>query len=189
MTLSSEDMMKLMAFADGELDGAERSEVEELLAEDPSAARFVEAIAALGDLVKVGHDDRDAGVIAAFDVAGAVMAKVEAEAPAQGVASLAAARSKRGARARVVGGVVAVLALAASVFLLARPSETPMGQMGKPLAVHAAKPSPEAAPSGGAGVDVSAVESPGQSVSVFYLPSGNELSTSVVVWVDETGEK
>ena len=40
----------------------------------------------------------------------------------------------------------------------------------------------------GAGTGV-AIESAGKSVSVFYLPTSNELSTSVVVWVDETGEK
>jgi hypothetical protein len=40
-----------------------------------------------------------------------------------------------------------------------------------------------------AGVEVQAFESPGHSVSVFYLPSANELSTSVTVWVDESGEK
>ena len=32
MTLSSETMMKLMAYADGELEGAERAEIEKLLA-------------------------------------------------------------------------------------------------------------------------------------------------------------
>ena len=51
---------------------------------------------------------------------------------------------------------------------------------------HTVEPS---ARSSGAGVDVSTVNSPGNSVSVFYLPTANELSTSVVVWVDETGEK
>ena len=186
MSLSSENMMKLMAYADGELEGADRAEVESLLASDKDAAAFIEQVAGLGDFVKVGHDDAHAKAIAAFDVADAVMAKVEAEEkPARKVASLADARAKKASQTRVVAGVVAVMALAASVFLLARPDETPMGQ-GKPVAqANDDKP----APSDGPGVEVSANESPGQSVSVFYVPSGNELSTSVVVWVDETGEK
>jgi anti-sigma factor RsiW len=178
-------MMKLMAYADGELEGADRAEVESLLASDKDAAAFIEQVAGLGDFVKVGHDDAHAKAIAAFDVTDAVMAKVEAEEkPARKVASLADARAKKASQTRIVAGVVAVMALAASVFLLARPDETPMGQ-GKPVAQVTDKP----ASSDGPGVEVSANESPGQSVSVFYVPSGNELSTSVVVWVDETGEK
>ena len=64
-----------------------------------------------------------------------------------------------------------------------------------PVHVTTAQPAPEAtvasnvSSGNGAGVDVSTVNSPGSSVSVFYLPTANELSTSVVVWVDETGEK
>ena len=38
-------------------------------------------------------------------------------------------------------------------------------------------------------VEVETVESPGQSVKVFYGPAANELTTSVVIWVDDTGEK
>jgi negative regulator of sigma E activity len=198
VSLSSEHMMKLMAYADGELEGAERAEVEKLLARDGDAARFVEQVAGLGDFVKVGHDDRDAKAIESFDVADAVMAKVEAEPAAAStdkadkVVSLAAARQRRGGQARVVGAVVAGLALAASVFLLTRPAETPMGQTmnspPKPVAMNTPKPATSDVPSG-PGVEVSAVESPGQTVNVFYVPGSNGLSTSVVVWVDETGEK
>jgi negative regulator of sigma E activity len=201
VSLSSEHMMKLMAYADGELEGAERAEVEKLLASDGDAARFVEQVAGLGDFVKVGHDDRDGKAIESFDVADAVMAKVEAEPAAEKgekaekadkVVSLAAARQRRGGQARVVGAVVAGLALAASVFLLTRPAETPMGQTmnapPKPVALNTPKPATSDVPSG-PGVEVSAVESPGQTVNVFYVPGSNGLSTSVVVWVDETGEK
>lgn len=194
--LSSDDMMKLMAYADGELEGAERAEVETLLATDETALRFVEQVAGLGDIVKERHASRDAKAIATFDVADAIMAKVEQTAqPAAGarseggakVVSLADARARRNT---VVGGVLAAVAVAASIFLFTRPEEAPMGQGGAPakMAANPATPAPAADPSE-PGVEVSAVESPGNTVSVFYLPSGNELTTSVVVWVDETGEK
>jgi anti-sigma factor RsiW len=189
VTLPRDTMLKLMAYADGELEGAEQVEVEALLASDPDAARFVEDVAGLGDFVKVGHEDRDGAAIAAFDVADAVMAKAEAEAPrGRGkVVSLVDARERRRPPTRVIGAVVAVLALAASIFLLARPSETPMGaSSGGPVAIATPTPQPaDAVPP----IQVTAVESAGHSVSVFYLPSANEVSTSVVIWVDETGDK
>jgi anti-sigma factor RsiW len=201
VTLSSETMMKLMAYADGELEGRERLEVEELLATDAAAAEVVVQIAGLGGFVKLGHDDRDAQAIASFDVADAVMAKVkgaDADRTAK-VVSISSASSASSAlsarrsanRTKVIGGAVAALALAASVFLLARPGETPMGASPGAGGAVAANPPPAPVVSDPAspGVEVSAVESPGQTVSVFYLPSGNELTTSVVVWVDETGEK
>ena len=52
------------------------------------------------------------------------------------------------------------------------------------LAGHPPDPPPASVTKSGV-----AIESAGKSVSVFYLPTANELSTSVVVWVDETGEK
>jgi hypothetical protein len=78
-------------------------------------------------------------------------------------------------------GIVAAIALAASIFVFAQHhgEETPMAVAPTP-AVQPANAVP------GTGV---AIESAGKSVSVFYLPTANELSTSVVVWVDETGEK
>lgn len=176
MTLSSEKMMQLMAYADGELEGAERAEIEKLVASDADAARFVEQVAGLGDFVKDGHEHRDAETVRSFDVADAIMAKTKSSAD---VVSMAAARQRR----VIALGVAAALGLAASVFLLARPSEAPL--QGGAVAVGTQKP----APSEGPGVEVTPVESPGQTVNVFYVPSGNELSTSVVVWVDETGEK
>ncbi len=51
-------------------------------------------------------------------------------------------------------------------------------------------PAPAAGPAanGAPGTGV-AIESAGKSVRVFYLPTANELSTSVVVWVDENRRK
>ncbi len=82
MSLSSDNMMKLMAYADGELEGAERTEAEMLLASSVEAVAFIEQIAGLGELVEQGHEDRLGKTIKAFDVADAVMAAVKNSEPA-----------------------------------------------------------------------------------------------------------
>lgn len=207
MTMSSERMMKLMAYADGELEGADKAEVEKLVASDEEAARVVNAMLGLGDFVREGHDAKVAPVVGKHDrvdLTDAIMkavakaeiepAKAETKKAAGNVSSLDAARAKK----RNVGvGVVAALALAASVFFVMqnKPEEKPMASRPKPVPTQVSPqqmasvelPSVNATTS--AGVEVEAVESPGHSVSVFYLPTANELSTSVTVWVDETGEK
>jgi anti-sigma factor RsiW len=199
VSLSSENMLKLMAYADGELEGAELTEAEGLLASEPDAARFVEQLGGLGELVALGHAERSGKAIAAFDVADAVMALAK-EAKAVGtVTSIGAARDARraaagGQTAKVGVGIGVALALAASVFLFTqhRADETPMASGPAPGVQVTASPGSPGSPGssgGGTGVEVSTVNSPGNSVSVFYLPTANELSTSVVVWVDETGEK
>lgn len=183
MSLSSDTMMKLMAYADGELEGAELEEAQKLLATDPDSVRFVEQIAGLGEIVTRGYDAGAGKTTAKFDVADAVMSLAKKD---SNVSSLAAARAKRGSSVKVGAGIAAALALAASVFLFTqhRSDEAPMASGNAPGAVSAA-----VATNGGTGVSVSTVNSPGNAVSVFYLPTANELSTSVVVWVDETGEK
>lgn len=203
MSLTSENMLTLMAYADGELEGDERTKAEKLLASEPDAVRFVEQIGGLGDLVQLGHEDRSASAIAKFDIADSVMALTKEAKPAAAapkVSSLAAAREKRanaasekeqrGSGLKIGAGIAAALALAASVFVFAqhRTEETPMAKAPVPAAQPTGTPA-SAASVAGTGVDVSTVNSPSNSVSVFYLPSANELSTSVVVWVDETGEK
>ena len=184
MSLSSDNMLKLMAYADGELEGAERTEAEMLLASNVDAVRFIEQVAGLGELVALGHEERQGKTIKAFDVANAVMGAVsesdKKEKPSN-VSSLAAAREKRGSGLKIGATVAAALALAASIFVFTqhRNEEVPMA-----VAPPAVQPAANGVP--GTGV---AIESAGRSVSVFYLPTANELSTSVVVWVDETGEK
>jgi hypothetical protein len=202
MSLSSDNMMKLMAYADGELEGAELAEAQKLLANDPDSVRFVEQIAGLGDIVTRGYDAGAGKTTANFDVADAVMSRValvidgtHEKQPAKkdsNVSSLAAARAKRGNPVKVAAGIAAALALAASVFLFAqhRSDEAPMASGNAPGAVSPGNGAVAVvATNGGTGVSVSTVNSPGEAVSVFYLPTANELSTSVVVWVDETGEK
>ncbi len=187
--LEMDRMTKLMAYADGELEGDERLEVEKLIATDAEAARFVRELGTLGDYMRLGYEDAVAPDLAKVDLTGAIMdavaeEKIEPHRPvaADNVRSLDAQRARR---RTIVVTVAAITALAASIFMLMRPKEE------APLAKAPAAPEPSAvvASTGGAGVEVEAVESPGHSVSVFYLPSANELSTSVVVWVDETGEK
>jgi hypothetical protein len=205
VSLSSENMLKLMAYADGELEGAELTEAEGLLVSEPDAARFVEQLGGLGELVALGHEERSGKAIAAFDVADAVMALAKEAKTTGTVTSIGAARDARkaaagGQTAKVGVGIAVALALAASVFLFTqhRADETPMasgpapgGQVspGSPASLALPGSSGGGGGSGGTGVEVSTVNSPGNSVSVFYLPTANELSTSVVVWVDETGEK
>jgi anti-sigma factor RsiW len=193
MSLSSENMLKLMAYADGELEGEERTEAEKLLATDPDSVRFVEQIGGLGEIVARGHAVRSGKAIAKFDVADAVMAAVKEQTKPAKVASLAAAREKRAMTPgmKLGAGVAAALALAASIFVFAqhRTDEAPMARTPITTPSPVPLPYPNVQANAGQGVEVSTVNSPGNSVSVFYLPSANELSTSVVVWVDETGEK
>ena len=183
--LSSERMIKLMAYADGELEGADLREVEGWLTTDMDAVRFANEIAGRGDLVNAGHQaSKDAQAVASFDVAGAVMAAVENEkaaGKARPVVSLDAARAQREKRLKVGGMVAAALALAASVLVMTRNQEdAPIAR-----APVSAQPSSGAEP----GVDVDLVETAGDSVRVFYLSSESNPTTSVVVWVDESGGK
>lgn len=190
MSASSERLMKLMAYADGELEGEELAEVEKLLASDADAASTVAQMGALGDFVRLEHERAVAPRVANVDLTDAIMKACEKEeiAPHTPVRGTVTSLSEARARRRKIGGaIVAALAVAASVFALTRQKEeAPLAQA--PVA-PAASPSAVAVASNGPGVEVEAVESAGHSVSVFYLPSANELSTSVVVWVDETGDK
>ena len=197
--------MKLMAYADGELEGVERRDAELLLAREPEAVTFVEQLAGLGKLLEEGHQDRHADLFASFDIADAVMSAaktVEQDKPEAKVTSIAEMAAKRAAREggksaagqgrilKIGGAIVAAMALAASIFVFARghKEEVPMA-VNQP-SVQATNVANVANPvvnaEVGSGV---AIDSAGKSVSVFYLPTANELSTSVVVWVDESGEK
>lgn len=191
---SDERAMKLMAYADGELEGAELAEVEAWMREDAESVLFANDLAELGDLVKTGHRaSKDAKAVATFDIADAIMNRVAAEEPpakkaTSKVTSITEARTKkRGAAVWIAAG----LALAASVFLMTRgKEEAPMARTTTPL-VQPQNPVAQTANPGSGAVDV---ENPGKSVSVFYLPNETtnvqtKMTTSVVVWVDESGAK
>ncbi len=209
----SERAMKLMAYADGELEGDERAEVAAWLAADAEAVLFANDLAHLGGLVVEAHrTSKDAASIASFDVADAIAGVIRSETTARTqmypkfelesaaaskkaeVRSLADERARRTGdgssrgRVRYAGYAVAALALAASVFLVTRhKDEEPLARM-SPATVQ---PSRDDTNPNGAGVDVSVAENAGQSVSVFYLPNDSltNVTTSVVVWVDESGGK
>lgn len=168
--LNEEMMLELMAYADGELEGADKEKIEKLLSTNEVALQFVEQIGGLGDFAKMIHSTRDAKTVEKFDVADQVMAKLDKPEPK--VVGLEAARAKRKSKVVPIAGVITALALAASVFFFARPKETPMSQ--GPVAVQQQQES--------IGVEV---EQTGADVKVFYMPGANEVTTSVVVWVDE----
>lgn len=205
MSLSSERMMQLMAYADGELEGADKAEIEKLVESNEEAARVVNAMLGLGDYVREGHDASDAKkTIAKVDLTDAIMKKVEGAEiePAKKTDTNVRSLDARAKKRNMGVGIVAALALAASIFAVMqnKPDEKPMASKpSTPVGVTTqTAPAPQQMASNelpavngttSAGVEVQAFESPGHSVSVFYLPTANELSTSVTVWVDETGEK
>ncbi|MDF2692810.1 MAG: hypothetical protein K0S65_1193 [Labilithrix sp.] len=190
-SLSSERMLKLMAYADGELEGADLAEVDGWLVTDGDAARVTTELAGLGDLVKTGHEtSKAANAVASFDIADAVMAAVKEEKketktkelPAKAAPVVVSLEARRQKNLKLGGAVAAALALAASVFVMTRSKEeVPMAQT--------AAPAPSMVASAEPGVDVDVVETSGESVRVFYLSNESSPTTSVVVWVDESGGK
>ncbi len=176
MKLASGTMMKLMAYADGELDAAERKEIEALLAKDEEAKTIVAQLRSLGAVVAAVHPKAPE-----IDVADAVMAKVKDTKPEPGererpnVVSLDARRAQR---TKIGVAVAAALALAAGVVIYSRPQETPLAELPKPAPTQQASvPEP--------GIVVEPIDSPGQTVKVIYGPGKDEMQTSVIIWVDE----
>ena len=205
-SLSQTQMLLVMQLADGELEGAERAQAEQLVADNAEAATL------LGELLGLGH-----GVVhvtaqrePSIDIAASVVDKIEASAaPAKtggNVRSLDAARAKKNPGSWVTPALAAV-ALAAGVFLLVRgqPKEIDAGKLAaetpsqaKPVAsmqlAAASTPAPDqvipAQEPSGNGVDINVVESPAHAVSVFVLPESAAAASSVVVWIDDSaGEK
>ncbi|MCA9585675.1 MAG: hypothetical protein KC657_09985 [Myxococcales bacterium] len=212
--MNKAELLQLMAYADGELSDKERDEIARLVDSDEEAGRVAEQMGALGDVIRAVHADRTSSkAVATFDIADAVMAGVadiEPErpsmSPSQPVAKVHSLEDVRRRRMGLAAGVAAALALAAGFIVMARNGDdrtvaevpvspvTPVTPVTPPSATPAPEPvqvaSADPLPAqGGPGVEVDAIESPGHSVSVFYLPNANEVSTSVVVWIDETGEK
>lgn len=184
MTLSSEQMMDLMAFADGELEGADRDRMEALIASDSEAAEFVGQLATLGECVRRLEEERAPDGVAT-GIADAVMARV-AEEP--NVHDLAAERATRRVRALMAGTASLILAAAAGWLLFFRqPEEVP--DWGQAETATQAEPSVAGKgwnPLSKAGVELEALESASHQVSVFYVPSPADAdASSVVVWIDE----
>ncbi len=202
MSLPYQSLLTLQAYADGELEGAERDDAEKLLQESEQARHFVESLGVLGHGVRAA-DALDAHAFP--DMVPSVMRAVDAEAsiaeaihgrgskvhapeptrpPAQ-VTSLAAQREKRAQRSQIVV-MIGALALAAAGILYVRGRHEADAEHAAAQAKHGpVVPQNEAEK----GVEVHDIDSNSQSqVSVFYLPaSGKNAASSVVVWIDDKG--
>lgn len=180
MTLTEQQMLDVMAFTDGELEGDDAERVRTLIASSPEAQELVVSIGALGDFVRSESRSRQSpspSVRGRVDVADEVMRRV-------GPSEIERARLKRASRLRAGAVIVAITALAAGVLLYrraqdesarARPSQT--------------APTALALGTTPSGVEVEHVDSP-QSVSVFYIDDAKENRTqtaapTTVVWIDD----
>jgi hypothetical protein len=213
MTLSRENLLELMALADGELEGEARDRAERLAAESDEARRVVEGMRTplLSAWLAETLDERSA---AADGIAGAVMAKIErakADAGIEGVVRLSGARARRSSgvtrgQLAVLGGV---LALAATILLYVRADRDTTGVPGPVASVEV----PVVLPSAGVatttsasastalaqqgahpaqGVEVDEIDSPAHGVTVFEIPVGGMAAaasggnpSSVVIMIDD----
>lgn len=187
MSLSRETMMELMAFADGELEGADLVRIERLVAENGEARSVVDAMRspAIGAFLEGEMTQRAA---AADGIAGAVMAKLPARGPSRGRAPA------------VVISIGAALALAAGVALILR-SESTTNEGHVPVA-SVDTPSVDVQPPPGTlaqrpteGVEVDEVDSPSRGISVFEIPVAGGAAanakgpSSVVIMIEDEGKK
>ncbi|MEO8796573.1 MAG: hypothetical protein ABI551_01700 [Polyangiaceae bacterium] len=201
MSLSREEMMQVMSYADGELEGASLARAEALVDSSDDAALLVRELRTLGDCVRIVETERSLQR-PPLDIVTAVMADLDRRtAP---VGSLA----ERRRNAIIVGTFTGMLALAAGWFLVvhnttdratgdalaANAGATPAVATTAPLSTTPEKVLPEQtqAVAGVEGVDIESVESPSHDVSVFYVPAtanANSNASSVVVWIGEDEAK
>ena len=208
MSLSKNELVYLMAYADGEVDADEMPEVEALLSKSEEARLVMAQQLALREWV-VRDADARATQGRADAIADAVMAGVEKMGGAS-VISIERARAKKELNRQRVKEFSALGAIAAAValfFLWPSQEAPPLAEGTVPVPSvapepSAAPPEPEApsnAPVGPSvaavamaesevpGIDVQAVESQ-QPFSIFYVPSAtgaNAHASSVVVWIGE----
>jgi hypothetical protein len=177
MSLSQETLLELMAFADGEIEGAERARLEQLVAESDEARRVVEAMRSPAIPTWLAHEmnERAQG---ADGIADAVMAKLAASEP-QGVVRLADVRGRRASRVQIAAATLtAALALAAGISLYLRSDRdsnavrAPVASVGTPSVDVQLPPTPPAvlAQRPSQGVEVDEVDSPSHGISVFEIP-------------------
>ncbi len=178
MTLEQEQMMDVMAYADGELEGEDLARVEKLLESSADAKELLASLAAIGDGVRTAH------LVGAIDVRDAVMAKVTPN-------DLDKARIKRTARTRMAVVGAAFVALAAGVMFYMRDANNDAHRTAN-SASSSSSSQPALASAAATGVQVDFVDTP-TPVSVFYLPAQNtgaegktDTPPSVVVWVDDS---
>jgi hypothetical protein len=203
-SLSRDEMLDLMLYADGELgelDGARRAHVEELLRTSDEARRVVESMGALGEVVRDGALERAANVPGVDGIADRVMAAIETAAPSNVVPMSIAPRARR-TRGGVTAAVIAAVALAAGAAMILRgPSAAPVAKeapvdttpalapppmtpaLSTPTAVAQLAPQAVEVP----GVDLEEARSTTNKVDVFFMSKGATAGavTSVVVWIDD----
>lgn len=181
--LNEEQVLDVMAYADGELAGDDEVRVKALLEGSAEARELLASFGAIGEGVR--------GAVAppeGIDVVDTVMARVVPN-------ELDRARLKRIGRTRMVVVGASLLALAAAVVLyIHQNGDAPTAKdepRVEPRVVQVPVPS-ETAPgplalSTAHGVEVDSVDTATQ-VSVFYVPSNegtSENGQSVVVWIDD----
>jgi hypothetical protein len=180
VSLSHETLLELMAFADGELEGAAKSRIEDLIASNAEARAVVAGFRA-PDLAHALADsvDRRADAAGADQVATTVLARLGLAAPPASPISISSRLHGRAARARraavVVGGA---LALAAAVVLILRVSHVGFGggslgeaRVGAPSVEWA--PSRDIPPSASprdVHLEVRSIDAPAAGAEVFELP-------------------
>jgi anti-sigma factor RsiW len=179
-SLTEQQMLDVMAYADGELEGEDLERVKALVASDPAAKELLASLNAIGDGVRSSFD------VGRIDVRDAVMANLPPN-------DLDKARLRRIARRRIAIVGASIVALAAAVLLYVRDSGTngPTGQNSATPPVQ----STMLASADGTGVQVDFVDTP-SAVSVFYVPAevaggdehptGTDTAPSVVIWVNDT---
>ena len=209
MRLSKNELVYLMAYADGEVDEDEMPEVEALIAKSEEAQHIMVQQAALRDWV-LRDGDRRATEGRADLIADAVMAGVQGLGGAK-VIAIERGRAKRELNQQRLKEFGALAAIAAAVALFALWPSQESGPVAENTAVPSATPaSSGTAPSGSASpseenpppealamaegegevspIDIQAVESPEHQFSIFYVPAAtgaNAHASSVVVWIGE----
>lgn len=179
MTLTQDQVLDVMAWADGELEGADAARVEALVASNAEAQELVRSFDALGDFVRTSHHREQ---IAAVGVADAVMAKTKPN-------DIERARLKRAQKGRVVLIAATLAAIAAGVLVYARTQPVALPNAHAP----SANPAPLALSEG---VQVDQVDGQDNGVSVFYVPAEDPVPSdpdqapktpnTTVVWIDDT---
>ncbi len=180
-SLTEAQVLSVMAYADGEVDGALRDQVRELLAGSAEARELAASLSALGDGVRAA-----ASTPAKIDMVASVMAAVAPN-------DLDRARLRRQSRARSAVVLGTLAAIAAGVWLYvhpaSEPSNTAFGELAAPSTHERDVPAPAVtvASLDLAPVQIDAVDTP-SPVSLFYVPQGPDNASapdSVVVWINE----
>ena len=190
-TLDEQTLGKLMAYADGELSGEDLAAIEALISENAEAAQIVSELGVLGECVRVAEPQSAAG----FDVADLVIAKIGAEAARAPSAATKSSPPRvdnvvdlASRRRRTVGIVAGLVAAAAAVVFVARPSVEPTSPVAVQPTATAPAPSVTAAPPAPTALASSDVVKEGANdvgnVSVIVVPSDEEKTApSVVIWL------